>query len=80
MFSLQCVLTRKCTGFGRSTRLPNATCTSVDFRGGDSTRVRLGYFLVFYPDKTHLAASTATKGADTIPRIGMHLWLKKAHR
>jgi len=32
----------------------------------------------FYPDKTHLAAGTATKGADKIPKVCMHLYLKKA--
>jgi hypothetical protein len=32
----------------------------------------------FYPDKTYLAAGTATKGADAIPAVGMHIYLKRA--
>ena len=34
----------------------------------------------FYPNKTHIAAGTATEGADTIPEVCMHLYLKKAPR
>ena len=34
----------------------------------------------FYPDKTHIAAGTATEGADNIPEVCMHLYLKKAPR
>jgi hypothetical protein len=34
----------------------------------------------FYPDKTYLAAGTATEGADTIPAVGMHIYLKRAPR
>lgn len=32
----------------------------------------------FYPDKTHIAAGTVTGGADTIPQVCMHLYLKRA--
>lgn len=34
----------------------------------------------FYPNKTHIAAGTATVGANTIPKVCMHLYLKKAPR
>jgi len=34
----------------------------------------------FYPNKTHVAAGTVTVGADVIPEVCMHLWLKKAPR
>jgi hypothetical protein len=34
----------------------------------------------FYPNRTHVAAGTTTEGADTIPKVCMHLWLKRAPR
>lgn len=32
----------------------------------------------FYPHSTHVAAGTVAEGAETIPKVCMHLWLKKA--
>lgn len=38
------------------------------------------YDLDFYAETTHLAAGTVTKGAENVPQVSMHLWLKRAPR
>lgn len=38
------------------------------------------YDLDFYAGTTHIAAGTVSKGADTVPEVSMHLWVKRAPR
>lgn len=30
-----------------------------------------------YPDKTHLAAGGVVEGADALPKVGCHIWVKR---